>query len=488
MNSKFNPPAGGQKLKFLYNLKQYSPQNSGNRKSYLELGEGLSFGNSRHIRSGFSMVETLIAIGVFGIFFAAVALILQQVLQNVGESRVRTTALALAQSKMEIIRNLPYQQVGTAGGIPQGPINQTETVDINSLPFTVKTSVIYVDDPFDGLTPLDLINTDYKRARVEITWAGIYPSRYPVTLVTNIAPKGVETLTSGGTLKIQVFNSAALPVSNADVRIDNASAVPEIHIQTLTDSNGLVILPGSPQCISCYQIVVNKTSFSTDKTYSTAEVTNPLQPFASVFDGEITEISFAIDTVSSLTINAYGTKESGYPPVGNVLFNLRGSKIIGYDSSDNPVYKFNLATGTVGNTRSISNLEWDTYNLDFSTSFHNLAGSNPVVPFGIPPSTNLTVPIVAIPKTNNNLLLIVQNSANELLASASARLSNSALSYDVTKTTGATGSADFGQVFFGGLENTTYELDVNLPPYEEATSSILISGIKQETMTLNQTQ
>src|SRR3989344_941187 len=160
--------------------------------------------------AGFTIFETVIAIAVLGIFFAAVSVIIQQILQLTGQSRVRATALELAQQKIEVVRNLPFAQVGTSGGIPQGPLLQTETVTINGQPFTVKTSVTYIDDPFDQLAPADLINTDYKRARVEVTWSGPFPSTKPVTEVTNIAPRGIETIGGGGTVYIQVFDANAL--------------------------------------------------------------------------------------------------------------------------------------------------------------------------------------------------------------------------------------------------------------------------------------
>src|SRR3989344_4040027 len=185
--------------------------------------------------AGFTFVETIVAIGVLGIFFAAIAFILQQVLQNIGESRVRTTALALAQQKMELIRNLPYNSIGTIGGIPQGSISPTEEVTINNQSFTVTTSIIYIDDPFDEEVPADLINTDYKRARIQVTWSGAYPSLTPVTFVTNIVPKGVETIVGGGTLYIRVFDSNGQAVSGASVKVDNTTIDPQIHMDTLTN-------------------------------------------------------------------------------------------------------------------------------------------------------------------------------------------------------------------------------------------------------------
>jgi hypothetical protein len=386
---------------------------------------------------------------------------------------------------MEVIRNLPYAEVGTVGGVPSGALLQTEPIIINSLPFTVTTSIVYIDDPYDGVAPNDTINTDYKRVRTEITWGGIYPSRVPMTLVTNIAPKGVETTTGGGTLFVRVFNANGVAIPNATVKIDNTDMIPEIHTQTLTDATGSVNLPGSPACVTCYQVTITKTNFSTDKTYSTNEAANPLQPHATVIEGQTTQISFAIDQVSSIRVNSYGSRESGYPPIANVFFTLRGSKIIGYDTSDNPVYKYEYTTNTGGSTVNISDLEWGTYTLDFAASGHNLAGSNPVTPFSLTPATALTVAAAAVPKSNTSLLVVMKNSAQELLASATAELASDSIPYLASTSAGPNGAADFGQAFFGSLTPALYSLKVTLAGFQEATSSVSLTSNQQETVTLN---
>ncbi len=434
---------------------------------------------------GFTMVETLVALGVLAIFFLSVVVILRTILNTVASSRIRTTSLSLAQQKMEAIRNLPYVSVGTIGGIPQGSLLQTEVITISGQVFTVKTNIVYIDDPFDAKAPSDIISADYKRTRVEVSWSGAFPSKYPVTLVTNIVPKGIETISGGGTLFIQVFDANSLPVSNASVSIDNTSMVPEIHIQTLTDVNGFVSLPGAPACITCYKITVTKTGYSTSRTYGSSEVANPLQPHPTVIEGQITQLTFAIDRTSTLIVNSFGSRESGYPVLGNVLFTLRGSKTIGTDTLDEPVYKYSFSTNTGGGTVSIPDLEWDTYIFDLSNSYHNLGGSNPVSPFALPPNTTLTAQVVGIPKTSTSLLVVAKTSGDTPLASASAHLTSSSLSFDQTKFTGATGSADFGQTFFSGLTSGNYDLKISLAGYQDATSSVSLIGAKQELLILN---
>ncbi len=437
-----------------------------------------------HAKRGFTLIEVLVATAVLGIFFAAVTLILQQVLENIGYSRVRTIGLSLAQERMERVRNMPYADIGTISGIPPGIIASDETVNINSLDFTIMTDVQYIDDPYDGLAPADAVNTDYKRVTMTVTWGGIYPSRQPVYMTTDVAPPGLESDPgTDGTLTVKVFDATGLPVSNATVNIDNTSVTPEIHIQTLTDANGTVSLPGAPVCSACYEIRATKQNYSTDRTYSTAEVANPLLPHATVIDGDVTQISLAIDRVSSVTIQSLGAQENGYPPVGNVIFTLRGSKIIGYDVSDNPVFKYSYTTNTAGGFVGIPSLEWDTYTLDFTPSGHNFAGSNPMSPFVLPPATSWTVPISAVPKTSTSLLVSVVDLANAPVASASVRLWNESLSFDLTKYTAATGTPNWGHAFFGGLTQGLYGLQVTFPGLEEASRAVdLIGAIREHVL------
>jgi prepilin-type N-terminal cleavage/methylation domain-containing protein len=431
---------------------------------------------------GFTLIEILIANAILVIFFGAIAMIMQNILQNIAESRIRHTALEIAQERMELIRNLPYTDVGTIGGIPQGKVTAEETVTKNSLPFTVRTSVIFVDDPYDGLSPADTVNTDYKRARVEITWGGSYPSRTPMALVTNIAPKNKETLIPGGTLIVNVFNATAQPVANAVVTISNDTVVPAVNVQVLTDENGQAVLPGAPPCSACYRISATKTNFSTDRTYGSDEVANPVINHATVTEGSVSEVSLVIDEVSYMTVESYNTS---YSPVGNVIFTLKGSKIIGYDTLDNPVYKFSFTTSTGGFTVGIPNLEWDTYTLDFTTSAHTLAGSNPVLPVPLPPKSNQTLRLVTVPKAARSLHVVVKNGIGELQPAVSVRLSQPTLPYDVTKQTAATAAADYGQVFFPNLAAETYDLVASLSGYMEATASVSIQSNQQQLLFLN---
>lgn len=439
-------------------------------------------GMSRSVH-GFTLIETVVAIGVFSIFFAAIAFILQQVLVNIGTSRVRAVALSIGQERMELVRNLPYTNVGTVGGIPSGPLAQSEDIIINSQPFTVKTDIVYIDDPFDGSAPSDPIPADYKRVRIQVTWGGVYPSRLPVTLISNVVPNGIESNPGGGTLFIQVINAQGQPVQNANVTVVNSSVTPNININTLTNANGNITIPAAPACVTCYKITASKSGYSVDRTYGTNEVANPILPHSTVIAGQVTQVTLSIDQLSNITIKSFGSQASGYPVVPNVIFQLTGSKIIGTDTSDNPVYKYSYQTNTGGGTVGIPNLEWDNYTIVLSDSNYTLSGSSPLSPMQITPSSSVNVNIVVEPKYSSSLLITLKDSIGNLIASGSANITKPGIS--LTKYTPATGSPDYGQLFFNNLSTGLYDLIASSTGYQTATSSVTINGNLQTTVVLN---
>ncbi|MCD6271054.1 prepilin-type N-terminal cleavage/methylation domain-containing protein, partial [bacterium] len=251
-------------------------------------------------KKGFTLLEALIGVFLIVIIFAGIVGAFVAGMKILIQSKARATALFLANQRMEEIRNLPYKDVGTIGGIPQGEIPQTETRTVNGIEFTIKTTIIYIDDPFDGVAPDDPIPSDYKRAKVKVSWPAMIGGE--VSLISDISPKGIETTEGGGTLLITVLNASGEPVSQAEVRVKNDQVSPSIDATYLTDDYGNLLLPGAPTSTEAYQVWVTKSGYSTQRTYSRTEIANPIKPHLSVYEGELTEASFAIDLLSTLSI------------------------------------------------------------------------------------------------------------------------------------------------------------------------------------------
>ncbi len=253
----------------------------------------------------FSLIEILVSITLITALTLSIYNLSIYSIRITAENKYRLAATAIADRKIEQIRNLPYDDVGTTAGIVHGVIPDNETVSDNNGNFYVNTFVQYIDDPFDGTmggTPDDSLPNDYKAVRVRVSWNGPFGTKY-VEAFTNVAPHGLETSVGGGTLAVLVFNANGDPVDKASVHIENNLLSPAITFDAETNTNGQLILPGAQPSVEGYEITVTKTGYSNSSTSPrTAANPNPTKPHATVAEGAKTEISFAIDLLSNLTI------------------------------------------------------------------------------------------------------------------------------------------------------------------------------------------
>jgi prepilin-type N-terminal cleavage/methylation domain-containing protein len=458
-------------------LKEYKIVTS---KAYLET---LKLRNCE-TNSGFTLLELVIASGVLLILAHAFFSLITTSYQLLGHARVQATARALANQQLETVRNLAFDDIGTGGGIPDGPLPQVQVINLNGQDFTVNTSVVYVDDPFDDVAPTDLLPTDYKQVKVAISWEGTFPANRQIEVITTVAPRGVESTAGGGTLAILVFDSQGQPVSQANIHIEAPAATPPVDLNLTTDSLGNLILPGAPVCTACYNLTVTKTDYSTDRTYSTAEVTNPDQPPATILEGQLTQVSFAIDLLADVTIRSSGNAINGFPTLPDTSFHLTSNKTIGTDSLGQAIYKLDQDYTTDGSGQLQLQLEWANYTLTVDNITYDLGGTNPVSPFSLLPNDNIEVSFSAVGHQPHTLLTIIQDASGSAIASAEARLYDGG-SFDQTLNTGTTELPNFGQAFFSSLDEGDYTLEVTHPDYQTATSAATISDQTTQTLNLN---
>lgn len=271
--------------------------------------------NKQNKNKGFTLIESIVGVAFLAIIsvgvYGAFALSIRMTSQN----KARATALTIVNHRAEMLRNLSYNNAGVGGGIPSGSLDATETINKNGIEFTVETSVVYVDDPFDGIAPADTLNIDYKRTKVKVSWAGFFGGE--VFLVTDVAPQGVETTNGGGTFSIEVFDADGIAMPNANILLENDNVSPAISMNYTTNENGMIIIPGAPTSTESYRITATKPPvgeirYSTDRTYGTGEVTNPSKSHSTVTEGGLTEISFAVDEVAEITLRTLtpGTLDS----------------------------------------------------------------------------------------------------------------------------------------------------------------------------------
>ena len=105
----------------------------------------------RSNNSGVALLDSIIAVSIFVVLFIGFFVLMQVGLRTVTEHRARTGALAVATSKIEYVRSLDYESVGLQGGDPAGVIEPVSYETLNSMQYTLSTSIEWQDDPADGL-------------------------------------------------------------------------------------------------------------------------------------------------------------------------------------------------------------------------------------------------------------------------------------------------------------------------------------------------
>lgn len=370
-------------------------------------------------RDGFSLIDLILAIGIIATLFGGIFLVYFSVVDTAVNYELRRAASSVMNQKVELVRNLGYDQVGVVGGIPAGVLQQSEQVEWDGAQFIVQTVVRNVDDPFDGTvggSPGDTAPADYKL--VEFTVSCPTCQRFtPVSLTTTVAPEGLESASQNGSLFINVFDADGQPVPSAEVTIINASTTPTINFTDITNDAGSLQLVNVPTSTQSYQILVTKDGYSTEQTYPAGAPgnPNPAKTHATVGTQTVTALSFAIDELSTVVVATSGAR---CEVVASEPFSMTGSKLIGTLPD---VIKYATTSNTgLGGELALA-LEWDTYALSYSGSRH-LVGTVPLVPFAVAPGVGQSVRLVLAPAAGNALSIVATDAGTGAPIAASITL------------------------------------------------------------------
>lgn len=365
-------------------------------------------------QGGFTLVETLVATAIFISVVVAIYSGFANILKIMNIIRIKGIMTNIANEQFEIMRNLSYQNVGTVSGIPSGVFPQDQTVVRDDKSFDIQTVVRNVDEPFDGTfdgIPRDLSPADMKIIEVTISCLSCNTSLTPISFTTKIAPKNLETASVNGALIVRVFDASGLPVSGANVNIINNNITPTINLNDETDVNGILTIVDAPPSVSGYQITVSKDEYSTDRTYIVGESynPNPTKPNVTVVVQQISQISFTIDKTSTINISTVNN-QCIVTPYFN--FNISGNKLIG-TNPDTIKYSNSFVTNSLGKL-TLSDIEWDTYNISGIDNTYDIIGTNPLLSLGVNPNVDQDMEIITAYKNGRRLLVVVRDQSTGL--------------------------------------------------------------------------
>ena len=204
--------------------------------------------------SGFTVVEAMVAVAILAI---AISLSIQPVLSTLGfinQSQIVSTAENLAQTEIEQIRAIGYDDVGLPGFTPSGVLTPSKTVVVEGRTYTIDVSVTYagsvtglnvVSGGGDGVPGVWDPGVDYKY--VEVTVTPQDRTYDPIVMQTIVAPPTVgahETIAN-----IRVLVAAFEPIGGS-----STVALPSLKLTSLTNPTvkshtrtGTQVFPAIPE-------------------------------------------------------------------------------------------------------------------------------------------------------------------------------------------------------------------------------------------------
>lgn len=446
---------------------------------------------------GFTLIEAL----VFLFIFSVITLVFFQTFSYgtalIQQSKNRLGAIALANQKMEIVRSLDYDNIGTVSGIPAGDIPQDETVQVNNAQYQVHTFVQYVDSSYDGIlggSPNDLVPNDYKRVRVEVAW-GNETEAEKIALFSTFAPPGVEQSVGGGILSINILDSQGNGVSGTSVRVVNSTVAPAVDVTATTDASGNLFLVGAPASSQQYHITFSKAGYFGSATYDPypSSAFNPVDVHASVVNSTVNQASFVMDQESTLQLK---TVDGFDADVSDIDFSLDGGRQLGTDPNTlAAVYEFSDTSSTdSGGEKEYTNRSYGGYTwlLDPAETGYEFIRLSPETTISantisLSPGVTESVKMILADKSVNSVLVTVTNADDGLpVSGASVRLKNDLLSYDETVTTSQYGKAFFPTTATPGLTAASYDVEVSASGFTDETDTVTVTaGLETLTVPLS---
>jgi prepilin-type N-terminal cleavage/methylation domain-containing protein len=381
---------------------------------------------------GFTLVEVLVGTALFLVVAMAFYGAFTSLFQLASGSQARTLAVELADEQFEIVRNMPYINVGLTNDTietPYGVLPPTQTLTRGGYTFTVNLTVRNIN------LSTTTVQASDKLVEVDVECPACKDFQ-PVVLTGQVSPANLQSASNGGAIVVHVFDASTAPVEDASTTIQSV-ATSTLHDTDVTDNNGTLNVIGVSPGNSMYHIIVNKPGYSTDQTYAAGGSAGPTpsKPNINVLNQQVTNISFAIDRLSSLHFTSVDPTCLAVP---SYHFSLAGSKLIATNPSTILKYPATgLQTGA-GGTFDLNSMEWDTYTVTPTDISYDVEGINPPSPFALNPGNSQSVQLVVVPHTpnTNSLMVSVTDKSSSKLPISGATVELTGPNGDQIQTTG----------------------------------------------------
>ncbi|MFN8188488.1 MAG: carboxypeptidase-like regulatory domain-containing protein [Gaiellales bacterium] len=283
---------------------------------------------TRNAEAGFTLIEIVMAMGLFVVVAAAMAQVLTGAIVSSGISKERTIAQQVAQEEIESIRRMAYDDVGIVNGNPPGELQATKTVTVSNLALTVQTSVKYVADP----TPTSYATqANYKKVTVTILRAR--DSKQLTQEVTHVAPPARAPY--GGVnlaiVNVQVVDFALnTPVEGATVALGTGPSAPRSDKTDTTGTVTFAALSPNPSASDFYDLSASLSGYEVLKD----DLSPSAATHVSLAPGQTFNTAIRIYRPATVNVNLKDTDGSTYAGSASVtISSSRGSEVFSYTGS-----------------------------------------------------------------------------------------------------------------------------------------------------------
>jgi len=438
---------------------------------------------SKYTKQGFTLIDVLVGTALFIIVMVGFFIVFQFLFKVLSQSQNKTIAIALANEQIEIVRNIPYEDIGTKFGSPSGEIPQTRTEITNDKTFTIITDIIYIDDPFDGVSPTDEFSGDYKKARIEVLWEE-HQLIKSIVEIANFSPPNLESEIGGGVFSVYVNDrESGFPISNAQIEIINNETNPSIHIITMTDNNGWLSRPGLAESDN-YEIHTNQTGYDEHKTYPNSLIFKPEPEYshAKISEGDKITRYFLISKISTINIKTVDNNNNILP---NMSFRLSGGRAIGIDLDNKSIiysYENDNLTTDLNGEKQLDNMSGGEYYFEITNPNYAILTPNIENPLIIEADSEQSIILTLAPVNEPYLRIIIKDSETKNgISQATVRLHNE--DYDKTSQSNEYGIAifPFDKI---NLLNGNYTLNISKLDYQDYDNSQIINNFTEKNIEL----
>jgi prepilin-type N-terminal cleavage/methylation domain-containing protein len=298
--------------------------------------------------SGFTLVELVVSLFVFGMVMLAVFGLYLSLLNSATIAKRKAVASTLATNQIEYLKSLPYNNLAVTGGsiIASNPIPATKTQTLSGVTYTIVTNVNYVDDAYDGCAsyptqalkqlycrnyppPSGAPATDQNPADYKIAHVSVYASNIKLAEVdTEISARVAETASNTGALFAKVLDQNGNPVAGATVQVVNTTLTPQVSVSDSTDSNGMAIFYGLPPDSTGYDYVITASlaGYSTLSTVAPSGSLQPTYPSQQILVQQSSSVTLTIKPQGTDSLLMATTDTNGNPITGVKVYVKGGYK------------------------------------------------------------------------------------------------------------------------------------------------------------------